>query len=56
MLSLFPLDGLGEIWDIIESVSAGFRTYSFLSQEFIEHKCVFSDESNINGMLKSKGK
>ena len=28
VLSFFPLDGLGEIWDLIESVSEGFLTYS----------------------------
>ena len=28
MLSLFPLDVLDEIWDLIESVSEGFLTYS----------------------------
>ena len=29
MLSFFPLDVLDEIWDVIESVSEGFLTYSF---------------------------
>ena len=28
MLSFFPLDALDEIWDVIESVSEGFLTYS----------------------------
>ena len=28
MLSFFPLDVLDEIWDLIESVSKGFFTYS----------------------------
>ena len=28
MLSCFPLDVLDEIWDLIESVSEGFLTYS----------------------------
>ena len=32
VLSLFPLDVLDEIWDLIESVSEGFLTYS--SQNF----------------------
>ena len=27
MLSLFPLDVLDEIWDLIESVSEGFPAY-----------------------------
>ena len=30
VLSFFPLDVLDEIWDLIESVSEGFLTYSFL--------------------------
>ena len=28
LLSVFPLDVLDEIWDLIESVSEGFLTYS----------------------------
>ena len=28
MLSFFPLDVLDEIWEVIESVSEGFLTYS----------------------------
>ena len=31
VLSFFPLDVLDEIWDVIESVSDGFLTYSFIS-------------------------
>ena len=31
VLSLFPQDVLDEIWDLIESVSEGFLTYSYLS-------------------------
>ena len=31
VLSFFPLDVLDEIWDLIESVSEGFLTYSFIS-------------------------
>ena len=30
VLSFFPLDVLDEIWDLIESVSGGFLTYSFI--------------------------
>ena len=29
LLSFFPLDILDEIWDLIESVSEGYLTYSF---------------------------
>ena len=32
MLSFFPLDVLDEIWDVSESVSEGFLTYSSLMQ------------------------
>ena len=31
VLSFFPLDVLDEIWDLIESVSMGFLTYSSIS-------------------------
>ena len=30
VLSFFPLDVLDELWDLIESVSEGFLTYSFI--------------------------
>ena len=32
VLSFFPLDVLDEIWDLIESVSEGFLTYSFIEE------------------------
>ena len=32
MLSLFPRDVLDEILDLIESVSEGFPTYSYITQ------------------------
>ena len=31
VLSFFPLDVLDEIWDLIESVSEGFLTYSYMT-------------------------
>ena len=31
VLSIFPLDVLDEIWDVIESVSEDFHTYYFTS-------------------------
>ena len=38
MLSFFPLDVLDGIWDLIESVSDGFLTYSFIiSHHVIVH-------------------
>ena len=35
VLSFFPLDILDEIWDLIESVSEGFLTYSCLGNMFL---------------------
>ena len=32
VLSFFPLDVLDEIWDLTESVSGGFHTYSSMDQ------------------------
>ena len=32
VLSFFPLDVLDEIWDLIESVSEGFLTYSSVTE------------------------
>ena len=32
-LSFFPLDFLDEIWDVIESVSVGFVTYSSITNK-----------------------
>ena len=29
MLSFFPVDVLEEIWDVIESISEGFLSYSY---------------------------
>ena len=37
VLSFFPLDVLDEIWDLIESVSEGFLTYSSY-QCFLSHR------------------
>ena len=36
VLSFFPLDVLDGVWDLIESVSEGFLTYS------LEYYCLFS--------------
>ena len=41
VLSFFPLDVLDEIWDLVESVSEGFPTYSFrLFIHFAGTKCL----------------
>ena len=34
MLSFFPLDVLDEIWDLIESVSEGFLTYTSIAEKY----------------------
>ena len=52
VLSFFPLDVLDEIWDLIESVSEGFLTYSFRANQFIhtEHAiactCMYFEEAD----------
>ena len=35
MLSFFPLDVLDEIWDLNESVSEGFLTYSSICAQLL---------------------
>ena len=42
VLSLFPVDVLDEIWDLIESVSEGFLTYSSRTNILITAKVVLS--------------
>ena len=41
VLSFFPLDVLDGIWDLIESVSEGFLTYSYNVQSVIEISSTF---------------
>ena len=48
VLSFFPLDVLDEIWNLIESVSEGFLTYSWIHyvhclQEIIEKATICKD-------------
>ena len=45
VLSFFPLDVLDEIWDLIESVSEGFLTYSYQEQRRI--KSILTNISNL---------
>ena len=40
VLSFFPLDVLDEIWDLTESVSEGFLTYSSISLVSMHWKAV----------------
>ena len=40
VLSFFPLDVLDKIWDLIESVSEGFLSYSCCGGISIKLKCV----------------
>ena len=38
VLSFFPLDVLDGIWDLIESVSEGFLTYSFRGEDMLRFR------------------
>ena len=38
VLSFLPLDVLDEIWDLIESVSEGFLTYSYIRLTMLSKK------------------
>ena len=40
VLSFFPLDVLDEIWDLIESVSEGFLTFS-CNVDLRKSRCVY---------------
>ena len=42
VLSFFPLDVLDEIWDLIESVSEGFLTYSSVIVLLADPRRLFS--------------
>ena len=41
VLSFFPQDVLDEIWDIIESVSWGFLTYSDITEYLVSSVCLY---------------
>ena len=56
MLSYFPLDVLDEIWDVIESVSEGFLTYSSMTKLYIVHtfymkSLLFRESSPLNSLF-----
>ena len=40
VLSFFPLDVLDQIWDLIESVSEGFLTYSMIKTWLYTSNCL----------------
>ena len=53
VLSFFPLDVLDEIWDVTESVSEGFLTYSF-NQNQVSRTCMIcntGDETTEQSLL-----
>ena len=52
VLSFFPLDVLDEIWDLIESVSEGFLTYStfYGSLTFVEFFVFRSFSRKLQGL------
>ena len=47
MLCFFPRDVLDEIWDLIESVSEGFPSYSFYHMKFILFCRVFGSTAYV---------
>ena len=51
VLSFFPLHVLDEIWDLIESVSEGFLTYSFIDQV----KVPYASQKALNGIVSNVG-
>ena len=48
VLSFFPLDVLDEIWDLIESVSEGFLTYSCIGNALNIYQLYCSHDFAIN--------
>ena len=57
VLSFFPLDVLDEIWDLIESVSEGFLTYSFVWEKvkiiyFFGNYCSLTSQSCLKHSAK----
>ena len=51
MLPIFPLEVLDEIWDVIESVSEGFLTYSSCTIDF--QKCREKNAASLNEFYNS---
>ena len=49
VLSFFPLDVLGGIWDLIESVSEGFLTYSCMV--YLHIFAIFTKAGSLNYFL-----
>ena len=47
VLSFFTLDVLDEIWDLIESVSEGFLTYSFIAIYTVQLNNRVNDKSKF---------
>ena len=48
VLSFFPLDVLDGIWDLIESVSEGFLTYSYVKKKEMAGTVLFPNDSPVN--------
>ena len=51
VLSFFPLDVLDEIWDLIESVSEGFLTYSIEANMVFYLSCMIRRFKGINSAI-----
>ena len=57
MLSFFPRDVLDEIWDLIESVSEGFPTYSLTDNSIIyvrSSRGIFVTTKNLDLLILQK--
>ena len=46
VLSFFPLDVLDEIWDLIETISEGFLTYSSIKRISAGLLCIKQSQTN----------
>ena len=47
VLSFIPLDVLDEVWDLIESISEGFLTYSYMELGFIRLIATITNEHSV---------
>ena len=55
LLSFFPLDVLDEIWDLIESISEGFLTYSCGALLFMVILVIYKYKNSCIGNCCSPG-
>ena len=51
VLSFFPLDVLDGIWELIESVSEGFLTYSTCAKAYLHANCILKKSAQSAASL-----